>query len=176
VGEGWTRLVGAAGQTFHDEQACSDFALAGGQFAVPGNGIFVVPRGSVVTLSATSDGACNELQYGYAVQLDESTTTSALVGIPREGTPCGGTLGSGDLPVFDTAVLLRVFLQDDTCAATRFLSDGDHAAQPSASMVAFMDAEADCSFEHTPRPPDLDAPQRNFDLEVTVAIGPQPAP
>jgi hypothetical protein len=39
-----------------------------------------------------------------------------------------------------------------------------------------MDAEADCSFEDAPRPPDLDAPQRNFDLEVTVGIGPQPAP
>jgi hypothetical protein len=168
--------VGVAGQTFRDEQACSDFGLAGGVFAVSGDGIFVVPRGSVVALSATSDGACNTLQYGYSVQLDESTTTSAAVGTTRTGTPCGGSLGSADVPVFDTAVLLRVFLQDDTCGATRFLSDGDHAALLSASTVAIMDAEGDCSAAAIPRAPDLGPPPQNIDLLVTVAIGAQPAP
>ncbi len=174
VAGGWTRLVGAGGQTFADEQSCSDFALAGGDFAVTGDGVFVVPRGSIVSLSATSDSACNTIRFGYSVQLDASTPTSALVGVARTGVPCGGSLGSGDVPVFDTAVLLRVFLQDDSCDGTRFLSDGDHAAQPTASTVAIMDAGTDCSAEATARPPVLGAPVSNFDLEVTVHIGAQP--
>jgi hypothetical protein len=175
VDGGWTQLVGAGGQTFPDEQACSDFALAGGQFAVAGGGVFIVPRGSVVTLDATSDGACNTLEFGYSVQLDESTTTAATVGTVRQGLPCGGSLGSGVLPTFDTAVLLRVFLQDDSCATTRFASDGDHAAQTTPTNVAIMDAGGNCSAESSPRPPVLDAPVRNFDLYVTVSIGPPPA-
>lgn len=171
---GWTRSVGANGRTFVDEQACSDFAVAGGQFAVAGNGVFIVPRGSAVTLSAISDQACNTLEFGYLVQLDESTTTSATVGGIRQGEPCGGSLGSGSPPVFETAVLLRVFLQDDSCDATRFVSDGDHAAQTSASTVAIMDAGSDCSSVQTPRPPVLGQAVRNFDLLVTVSIGAQP--
>ncbi len=172
---GWTQRVGAGGQTFADEQACSDFAVAGGQFAVAGGGIFIVPRGSVVTIAATSDMACHTLEFGYAVQLDESTTQAATVGTTRAGEPCGGTLGSGVLPTFDTAVLLRVFGQDDSCAATRYFSDGDHATQTTATNVVIMDAGGDCAAQASPRPPVLDEPVRNFDLYVTVSIDP-PAP
>jgi len=168
-------LVGAGGQTFADEQACSDFAVAGGQFAVAGGGRFIVPRGSVVTISAISDMACDTLEFGYAVQLDESTTNAATVGTTRQGVPCGGDLGSGVLPAFNTAVLLRVFVQDDTCSATRYFSDGDHATQTTPTNVAIMDAGEGCFAQTSPRPPELDAPVRNFDLYVTVSIDPPPA-
>ncbi len=169
---GWTQLVGAAGQTFVDEQACSDFALTGGVFAVAGGGVFIVPLGSTVTLSGASDGACNTLQFGYVVQLDESTTSTAVVGSTRQGEPCGGSLGTGVLPTFSTAVLLRVFLQDDTCGSTRYASDGNHAAQISPTTVAIMDAEGNCSAQTSARPPDLAPPADNLDLVVTVTIDP----
>ena len=83
--------------------------------------------------------------------------------------------GQNRLPTFDTAVLLRVFLQDDSCGATRYFSDGDHATQTSATNVAIMDAGDGCLAQASPRPPVLDAPTRNFDLYVTVSIEPPPA-
>jgi hypothetical protein len=175
VAGGWTQLVGAAGQTFIDEQACSDFALAGGVFAVAGGGVFIVPLGSTVTLSGASDGACNTLQFGYSVQLNESTTSAAVVGSTRQGEPCGGSLGTGVLPPFGTAVLLRVFLQDDTCGSTRYASDGNHAAQTSPTTVAIMDAGGGCESQTSARPPDLEPPAGNLDLVVTVTIDPPPS-
>ena len=79
------------------------------------------------------------------------------------------------LPTFGTAVLLRVFLQDDTCGSTRFASDGNHAAQMSPTTVAIMDAGGDCESQTSARPPDVEPPANNLDLVVTVTIDPPPS-
>ncbi|MET0920042.1 MAG: hypothetical protein ABWY77_02450, partial [Acidimicrobiia bacterium] len=172
VTNGWTSRVGSAGQTFADEQACSVFALAGGTFATTGGGQFVVPRDATVTFSGASVSACNALRYGYELNLDPST--QKLVGTRTPGPPsCGGTFGGTTIGPLSTAVLLRVFLQDDNClvgsSPAKFFSDGDHASLDPAHplTVWIMDAGGDCSFVATPRPAEVD----DLNLIVTILIG-----
>lgn len=168
VSDAWTALVGAGGQTFATEQACSDFGLAGGTFATTGAGVFIIPLGETVTLGAVSNTACHALSYGYELNLDASTALP--VGSKSDECPGATPISLGEgftLGPFDHAVLVRVFLQDDTCggASMRFFSDGDHAALDPAdpSAVWLMDAGGLCT-DIGARPPDPD------DLNLIISL------
>jgi len=116
---GYLGLVGENGETFRNVGACVSFAAHGGTFAT---GI-IVPKGHTVTFDDPTWSACNALAWGY-------TTGGPNVQVGTKAYGCTVTpIVDPDVTVgpFATAVVLRVYLQDDTCSSTVYYSDGDHA-------------------------------------------------
>jgi hypothetical protein len=116
---GYLGLVGANGETFRNVGACVSFAAHGGKFAT---GI-IVPKGHTATFDDPTWSACNALAWGY-------TTGGPNIQLGTKAYGCTTTpVVDPDVTVgpFPTAVVLRVYLQDDTCSSTVYYSDGDHA-------------------------------------------------
>ncbi len=116
---GYLGLVGENGETFRNVGACVSFAAHGGKFAT---GI-IVPKGHTATFDDPTWSACNALAWGY-------TTGGPNIQLGTKAYGCTTTpVVDPDVTVgpFPTAVILRVYLQDDTCSSTVYYSDGDHA-------------------------------------------------
>jgi ABC-type phosphate/phosphonate transport system substrate-binding protein len=96
---------------------CVSFAAHGGTFAT---GI-IVPVGATVTFEDPTFSACNELSWGYNVGTGDTELGAKVYGCFTQ-TDADVTVGP-----FATAVVLRVYLTDETCASTTYYSDGDHA-------------------------------------------------
>jgi hypothetical protein len=101
---------------------------------------------------------------------------------PIDGADPGFSPEFGPSPVStNTAVLLRVFLQDDSCGGVRYFSDGtsstspsaNHAEQTGTNTVVIVDAGAApaCNATAADRAPD----PGDYNLVATVTIEPQPA-
>jgi hypothetical protein len=140
---GYLGLVGTGGETFRNTGGCVSFAAHGGKFAT---GI-IVPKGHTVTFNDPTLSACNALVYGY---------TAGGSTVPLGSKPLGCTTGTDpDVTAgpFATAVVLRVYLEDQTCGATYF-SDGNHAhvAQltPTSWLVDIADAGGFCERQNIP--------------------------
>ena len=179
LGSGYLSLVGADGTTFASEAACILFVLNGGTFAT---GI-VIPAGQVVTFEDASFDACNELRWGYQLNL------GANVLLGHQDNQCGGgggghedgigtnSVDAGDditIGPFPTAVLVRVFLIDVTCDDT-FYSDQNHAVVTGTGPWQVDIADAGGSCEAPPSIPRLPVPlppAGHGNLTVTVHLGP----
>ncbi|HYU50508.1 MAG TPA: hypothetical protein VEO91_11355 [Candidatus Limnocylindria bacterium] len=140
---GYLALVGEGGETFKNTGDCVSFAARGGKFAT---GI-IVPAGHTVTFNDPTLSACNALVYGYSV--GGST-------VPLGGKAYGCfTVTDPDVTVgpFPTAVVLRVYLDDQTCGATYF-SDGNHAHVTQLTATSYLvdiaDAGGFCERENDP--------------------------
>jgi hypothetical protein len=151
---GYLSLVGAGGETFNNTGECVSFAAQGGTFAT---GI-VIPAGSTAMLSNAIISACNEITYGYEVNL------GADVAVDTKPMGCATVAADGaTVGPFSTAVLLRIFLTDvvvvpnDDCTGGTYYSDGNHA------RVVQVDAD---TFE-------VDLTDSGFFCEGT---GPRPVP
>lgn len=140
---GYLGLVGSDGETFRNTGECVSFVAHGGTFAT---GI-IVPAGASVTFDDPTFSACNQLQWGWS---------SSFGGLALDVFPGGcGTATYPDYTTgeFETATVLRVFLDDLTCGAT-YQSDGNHAivTQISATewQVDIADAGGFCERENDP--------------------------
>jgi len=124
-------------------------------------------------LSADSPTACNGLSFGY--ELNRNPSAVAIVG--SKPATCPGptptSLGGAVIGPFDSAVLVRVLLRDDSCSTPAsevvFYSDGDHAGlDPEDPFVVWMmDADGNCS-ALGPRPP----VEGDLNLRATLAVLP----
>lgn len=148
--DGYKALVGTNGG-FRTVGECVSYAAHGGSFVTPQPGEFLLPAGETATLSDTVFArACNRLTYGYA--LDNGSTT--VVGSKPPGC---STISQPDATIgpFETAVIVRLFLTDNTCSQT-YYSDGNHALTSGSNPyeVDIMDAGGFCEApEGTPRSP-----------------------
>ena len=169
LSDGYLSVVGSGGETFASAGDCILFVLGGGAFAT---GI-VIPAGQEVTLEFASFSACNQLSYGYQVNLGANfIVDSKAYGCASELAVGGITIGP-----FPTAVLLRVFLTDVSCGDT-FFSDGNHAlvtgTDPWLVDIADSGGLPGCGAGDVPRPPDVPLLGGGFrgNLRVTVHTGP----
>jgi hypothetical protein len=141
---GYLALVGSGGETFRNTGECVSFAAHGGTFAT---GI-IVPAGATVTFDDPTLSACNELTWGYNVGSGDTSLGGKPFGCLTE-VEADTTVGP-----FATAVVLRVFLTDHTCADTTYYSDGDHAHVTSTSAsswtVDIADAGGFCERQNIP--------------------------
>jgi hypothetical protein len=164
--EGYKALVGTEGG-FRNVGECVSYAARGGTFVSPQPGEFLIPAGQLATLSDTAFmRACNSLTYGYSLN-DGSTTVLASkpTGCSTAAQP-NATVGP-----FETAVILRIFLTDNTCNQT-YYSNGNHALVTGSGPydVDIMDAGGYCEApEGTPRSPADFGGVGN--LTTTVTIG-----
>ena len=158
---GYLGLVGTNGETFRNVGACVSFAAHGGKFAT---GI-IVPKGHTATFDDPTWSACNALAWGY-------TTGGSNVQLGTKAYGCTGTpVVDPDVTVgpFPTAVVLRVYLQDDTCSSTVYYSDGDHAhVTPTGVHTYQVDiADAGGFCERQTIPADFTGPG-NFSVGVVI--------
>jgi hypothetical protein len=141
---GYLGLVGSGSETFSNVGECVSFTAHGGTFAT---GI-IVPVGATVTFDDPTFSACNELSWGYNLGTGDTELGSKVYGC-FDQTDADVTVGP-----FATAVVLRVYLTDETCGPTTYYSDGDHAnlTQLSASswQVDIADAGGFCERQNTP--------------------------
>jgi hypothetical protein len=181
VGEGWTQLVGAGGETFTSAPQCSEFALAGGTFVEPGVGRFIVPAQHVATLTAASFSACDELRYGVQVNFGAMDEVAAKDDACVTAQP----LPDHDIGPFGYAVVVRVFLIDEgagTCTTSyTYFSDDilrhSHVFGQGGSSwrLIILDSLTCNGVADGPRPvgnitsPDqIPAGDRNFDVLLTI--------
>ena len=156
---GYLGLVGSGGETFRNTGECVSFAAHGGTFAT---GI-IVPAGATVTFDDPTLSACNALTWGYNVGSGDQALGGKAAGC--------GTEVEGDTTVgpFATAVVLRVFLTDNTCANTTYYSDGDHAVvtptSPTSWSVDIADAGGFCERQNTPA---VFVPPGNLSVDVVI--------
>jgi hypothetical protein len=158
---GYLGLVGSNGETFRNTGECVSFAAHGGTFAT---GI-VVPKGATVTFDDPVLSACNELTWGFTAAGSTAALGGKVYGCFTQ-PEADATVGP-----FATAVVLRVFLTDQTCAGTTYDSDGDHAVVTPTSgtswSVDIADAGGFCERQNDPvafTPPG--------NLSVSVVINP----
>ncbi len=158
---GYLGLVGSGGETFGNVGECVSFAAHGGTFAT---GI-IVPAGATVTFDDPTFAACNELLWGYNVGTGDTQLGSKVYGC-FEQTDADATVGP-----FATAVVLRVYLTDVTCASTTYYSDGDHANVTQLSAMSWQvdiaDAGGFCERQNIPA--EFTGPGN---LSVAVVINP----
>ncbi len=164
---GYLAMVGAGGETFGTTGDCVSFAAHGGAFA---QGL-IVPAGAQARLSNVSfGGACDALTYGYQLNLGPLVVVdSKPLACPYSEPVTGATIGP-----FPTAVLLRVFLKDDSCGGGpnwTYFSDRNHALVteigPRTFQVGIMDSFF-CHFSAAdPRTP---SGPGSGDLRLTVTI------
>ena len=159
---GYLGLVGVNGETFRNVGACVSFAAHGGKFAT---GI-IVPKGHTATFDDPTWSACNALAWGY-------TTGGSNVQLGTKAYGCTDTpVVDPDVTVgpFPTAVVLRVYLQDDTCSSSVYYSDGDHAHVTPTGVrkyqVDIADAGGFCERQTTPA--DFTGPG-NFSVGVVIS-------
>jgi hypothetical protein len=159
---GYLGLVGANGETFSNTGQCVSFAAHGGEFATEG---IIVPAGMTVTLTNTVLSACNGLTYGYEINFgDDIDVGGKAPGCATEAEP-DTTIGP-----FPTAVILRLYLVDNTCGDDpKYYSDGDHArVTPDVDgyTVDIADAGGSCEAIDSPRPPGING---NLHTEVVIS-------
>lgn len=156
---GYLALVGSGGETFRNTGECVSFAARGGTFAT---GI-IVPAGATVTFDDPTLSACNELSWGYTVGSGDIVLGGKAGGCFDE-TEADTTVGP-----FATAVILRVFLTDHTCADTTYYSDGDHAivtpTGASSWQVDIADAGGFCERQNDPA---VFVPPGNLSVDVVI--------
>ena len=136
---GYADLVGTNGETFENTGQCVSFAAQGGAFAT---GI-VVPVGQMVTFASPTLAACHATSYGYSV----NGVDTQLAQKPDDCETT--TFGDQTVGPFATAVVLRVYLTDETCGAT-YYSDGDHARVSSSNLITIADAGPGCTIMNSP--------------------------
>ena len=109
-------------------------------------------------------GACNDLSWGY--------TTTGSGNTVLGGKPYGcftETEAETTVGPFATAVVLRVFLTDHTCANTTYYSDGDHAittpSSPTSWDVDIADAGGFCERQNIPV---VFVPPGNLSVDVVI--------
>lgn len=164
---GYLALVGVGGETFANTGQCVSYAARGGTFATG----LIIPAGAQATLSQVSfGGACDPLTYGYQVNSGPLVAVdSKPFGCPYTAPVAGTTIGP-----FPTAVVLRIFLEDNFCGGGpnwTYYSDGNHAlvtpVAPGVYLVDIMDS-AFCSVPSTsPRSP---SGPGSGDLRLTLSI------
>jgi len=156
---GYLGLVGSGGETFRNTGECVSFAAHGGTFAT---GI-IVPAGATVTFDDPTLSACNALTWGYNVGSGDQALGGKTAGCFDETEP-DTTVGP-----FATAVVLRVFLTDNSCANTTYYSDGDHAivtpTSPTSWSVDIADAGGFCERQNTPA---VFVPPGNLSVDVVI--------
>jgi hypothetical protein len=156
---GYLGLVGSGGETFRNTGECVSFAAHGGTFAT---GI-IVPAGATVTFDDPTLSACNALTWGYNVGSGDVALGGKPFGCGTETEP-DTTVGP-----FATAVVLRVFLTDHTCANTTYYSDGDHAivtpTSPTSWSVDIADAGGFCERQNIPA---VFVPPGNLSVDVVI--------
>ena len=157
---GYLGLVGSGGETFRNTGECVSFAAHGGTFAT---GI-IVPAGATVTFDDPTLGACNELSWGYTTTGSGNTVLGGKSYGCFTETEADTTVGP-----FATAVVLRVFLTDHTCANTTYYSDGDHAittpSSPTSWDVDIADAGGFCERQNIPA---VFVPPGNLSVDVVI--------
>jgi hypothetical protein len=157
---GYLGLVGSNGETFRNTGECVSFAAHGGTFAT---GI-IVPAGATVTFDDPTLSACNELSWGYTTTGSGDTTLGGKSFGCFTETEADTTVGP-----FATAVVLRVFLTDHTCADTTYYSDGDHAIVTPTSATSWQvdiaDAGGFCERQNTPV---VFVPPGNLSVDVVI--------
>lgn len=139
---GYAALVGTGGETFRNAGQCASFVARGGTFAT---GI-IVPAGQTVTFNDPAFSACNALVYGYTVQGSSTQLGSKPAGCANIA------LGDVTIGPFPTAVILTVYLEDQTCGAT-YASDGNHAlvvSSPPVYQVDIADGGPGCNRVNSP--------------------------
>jgi hypothetical protein len=129
---------------------------AGSAFAA-----ITVPAGSTVTISGTGFSACNALTYGYKID------SGPLVPVASKAAGCAGfTPAAGATISFPTGHVLRLYLTDNSCGPTTYLSDGNHGSESGTNpyTVKINDAGGGCNVQNVPSPPT----GGNFVATVTV--------
>lgn len=157
---GYLGLVGSGGETFRNTGECVSFAAHDGTFAT---GI-IVPAGATVTFDDPTFSACNELSWGYTTTGSGNTTLGTKVFGCFDQTDPDATVGP-----WATAVVLRVFLTDHTCANTVYYSDGDHAITTPSSATSWdvdiADAGGFCERQNDPA---VFVPPGNLSVDVVI--------
>ncbi len=158
---GYKSLVGTGGG-FANVGQCVSYAARGGAFITPGAGEFLIPAGQTATLSDTVLSACNSLTYGYELSGGSFTAVGGKPGGCFTTPQADASIGP-----FDTAVIFRIVLVDNTCGDT-FDSTGGHARVTGTNPadVDISDSGGFCEApEGTTRPPGV-----NGNLSTTVTI------
>jgi hypothetical protein len=134
---GFKALVGTEGQTFANVHDCVTYAASGGAFA---SGI-IIPKDGTATFTNVKFSACNVLTYGYQLNF------GANVPLATKPAECVSDLPEPNVTLgpYRTAVLLRVFVIDETCSFT-FYSDGNHGTVSGSNpfTVQIADGEVNC--------------------------------
>ena len=161
---GYRALVGERGETFTSATACKEFVARGGAFA---KGI-VVPAGATATFFDVEVKGCNELTWGFELNLKETMDQGT-----KKDTCTGpgasfivGPFQQPDVTIgpFPTAVLVRVYLRDVTCRFT-FFSDGSHGLTTTESPLRIVIGDADVGCQ---APPEISRVADNLALGLRI--------
>ena len=134
-----------------------------------------IPAGYGAALSGAIDGGCNVSEYGYTL-----TEKSTIVHVDTHGPSVSCQtlpLAGAVIPAAASPQSLLVYLQDDSCGAAMYWSDGsgtaNHAfvAGTDSYTVYLADAGGSCVYRTAPLTPTPSA----YIFKVDVVLTPPPA-